>query len=181
MRKNNYFFYILLIFALSVSGCKSKTIEQEFYKTHHKKGQEIIYQGITLERPFIIYKTPFNSGNTGIGLAVFEGDNNKGWKLSSSNSMYYETELLVDQIGINFDDNVRRYFIYGYIDDPKINKIELTDKYNRIVKANIIETNWKRIFYGLVEINELKIQAFDKNNNIQFEVPNSDKILNVNQ
>lgn len=50
-----------------------------------------------MKRPFILYKAPFDNGNIGIGLAVFEGDEAKGWKLSSSNAMYNETKLLIDQ------------------------------------------------------------------------------------
>ncbi|MDQ0899370.1 hypothetical protein [Paenibacillus sp. V4I7] len=166
---------ILLFISLVISGCKSKTIEEEFYKTHKKEGQEIIYQGSIMTRPFILFRAPFDNGNIGIGLAVFEGDEVKGWKLSSSNAMYNETKLLIDQSGINFKDNVRRYLIYGFINDPEINKIEIIDKYNQVIEANIIQTNWKRVYYGLVEMNELRINAYDKNNKILFEVPYKSK------
>jgi hypothetical protein len=169
--RGNKIIIILILISLGISGCKSKTIEAEFYKTHNKKGQEIIYQGSIMQRPFILFEAPFDNGNIGIGLAVFDGDDDKGWKLTSSNAMYYETKLLIDQTGINFKDNVRRYLIYGFINDPEINKIDIIDKNNQIVVANIIQTNWKRIYYGLVEMNELKINAYDKNNKILIEVP----------
>lgn len=166
---------ILVFISLIISGCKSKTIEEEFYKTLKKEGQEIIYQGSVMKRPFILYKAPFDNGNIGIGLAVFEGDEATGWKLCSSNAMYNDTKLLIDQSGINFKDNVRRYLIYGFINDPEINKIEIVDKNNQVIEANIIQTNWKRVYYGLVEMNELRINAYDKNNKILFEVPYKSK------
>jgi hypothetical protein len=169
------FILILLLISLGISGCKSKTIEDEFYKTHKKEGQEIIYQGSTMERPFILYKAPFDNGNTGIGLAVFEGDGAKGWKLSSSNAMYNDTKLLIDQTGINFKDKVRRHLIYGFINDSDINKIEIIDKKNQVIEANIIQTNWKTVYYGLVEMNHLRINAYDKNNKIIIEMPYKDK------
>jgi hypothetical protein len=140
----------LIIICLSVSGCKSKTVEEAFYK-NHKKGREIVYQGSVLERPFILYKAPFDNGNVGIGVAVFDGNDRKGWSLSSSNSLYDGNKFLVDTTGINFKNNVRRYLIYGYIDDPDISKIEMIDKYNQVIDGTIIQTNWKRVFYGLVE------------------------------
>ncbi|MDQ0877483.1 hypothetical protein QFZ77_006142 [Paenibacillus sp. V4I3] len=95
----------------------------------------------------------------------------KDGKLSSSNAMYNETKLLIDQSGINFNDNDRRHLIYGFINDPEINKIEIIDMNNQVIEANIIQTNWKRVYFGLVEMNELRINAYDKNNNILFEVP----------
>jgi hypothetical protein len=34
---------------------------------------------------------------------------------------------------------------YGFIDDPAINKIEITDKYNKIIEATIIDTKVREI------------------------------------
>lgn len=164
-------YMVLLLLILAIAGCKSRTVEDEFYKTHRNKGQEIIYQGSAMGRPFILFKSPFDNGNIGVGLAVFEGSDAKGWKLSASNSMYNETKLLVDQTGITFSDHVRRHFIYGWIDDPEIYRIEMLDKNNQIIEAAIIQTNWKRVYYGLVEMNELRMNAYDKNNKLLVEVP----------
>ncbi|WP_161410849.1 hypothetical protein [Paenibacillus silvestris] len=161
---------------MSVTGCKSKTVEEEFYKSH-KKSREIVYQGTVLERPFILYKAPFDNGNVGIGAAVFDGSDRKGWSLSSSNSLYDGNKFLVDTTGINFKDNVRRHLIFGYIDDPDIIRVEMIDKYNQVIDATIIQTNWKRVFYGLVEIHELKVIAYDKNNRIVTEIP--DRITSI--
>ena len=47
----------------------------------------------------------------------------------------------------------------------------MIDKYNQVIDATIIQTSWKRVFYGLVEMNELKLTAYDKNNRIVTEIP----------
>lgn len=166
---------MLIIIFMSVSGCKSKTVEEEFYKSHKKESREIVYQGTVLERPFILYKAPFDNGNVGIGVAVFDGSEREGWSLSSSKSLYDGNKLLVDTTGIDFKDHVRRHLISGYIDDPDIIKVEMIDKYNQVIDGTIIQTNWKRVFYGLVEMNELKLTAYDKNNRIVTEIPYREK------
>ncbi|MBA2938632.1 hypothetical protein HZF08_09980 [Paenibacillus sp. CGMCC 1.16610] len=162
---------MLILIGMSVSGCKSKTVEEAFYKNHKKESREIVYRGSVAEKPFILYRALFDNGNEGIGLAVFDGSDDEGWNLNSSNAMSDGSKFLVDAQGINFKDNVRRYFIYGYIDDPEISKIDIIDKYNQVITGTIIQTNWKRVFYSLVEMNELRLTAYDKNNRILTGIP----------
>lgn len=91
---------MLIIICMGISGCKSKTVEEAFYKSHKKESREIVYQGTVLERAFILYKSSFDNGNEGIGVAVFEGSDRNGWSLSSSNSLYAGNKFLVDTTGI---------------------------------------------------------------------------------
>lgn len=51
----------------------------------------------------------------------------------------------------------------------------MIDKYNQVIDGTIIQTNWKRVFYGLVEMDELKLTAYDKNNKIVTEIPYREK------
>ncbi|ULL14755.1 hypothetical protein DVH26_10015 [Paenibacillus sp. H1-7] len=62
-----------------------------------------------------------------------------------------------------------------FSDDLEINKIEINDKNNQVIEDNIIQTNWNRIYFGLIEMNELRINVYDKNNAILLEVPNKSK------
>jgi hypothetical protein len=164
---------LVVISIVVLSGCISKTIEEEFSKTHLKNGQEILYKGSFEQRSFILYKAPFDNGKVGVGVAIFKGNDRDGWKQLSSNSMYHETKMIIDSVGIDFADGIRKYLIYGTINDPEISKIEITDKYSKIVEGTIIETNWKRIWYGLVEMDELKLKVYNQKNEIITEVPSS--------
>ena len=73
----------------------------------------------------------------------------------------------------------RDFFIFDnsseFSDDPEINKIEIIDKNNQVIEANIIQTNWNRVYFGLIEMNELRINVYDKNNKILLEVPYKSK------
>lgn len=165
------FGYLLLIFCILFTGCKSKTMEEEFKKTHKKAGQDILFKDQSGQRPFIIYKAPFDSGNIGAGLAIFKRSEKDGWKLAASNAKTSNGHIMIDTTGVTFEDGIRKYFVYGYINDPQITRIEITDKYNNTLDGHIMGTDWKRVWYGLVEMDELKLKVFNDKNEIVTEVP----------
>ncbi|WP_438447823.1 hypothetical protein [Gorillibacterium sp. sgz5001074] len=156
---------------LAASGCKSATLEEEFAKTHKRQGQSILHRGEAGDKTFALYRSPFDNGQEGLGLAVFRHNEREGWKLLSSHAKAAEMPVTVDMTGIDQEDGSRPYLVYGYIRDPDIDRIELTDSEGRTVEANILLPEWHRIWHAFLEMEKLQMKAYNRYGELEMEVP----------
>ncbi|AIQ14296.1 hypothetical protein [Paenibacillus durus] len=174
MNHIKYLILIILVCAF-IGGCKSNTITEAFRKQHPDQHYELLYTKQVEEKVIGFYKAPFDSNNTGIGVAIFQGNEQKGWKVIDSYSYYSPSKVIIEAGRIHLDQKESYRILYGLIDTPDITKIEVTDKHGQIIEGNIINTNWKRIWYAIAEINEMKVKAYTKDGKVAVEVPYKDK------
>ncbi|KIL35111.1 hypothetical protein SD71_07070 [Cohnella kolymensis] len=118
----------------------------------------------------MFYQAPFDNG-TGIGAAIIEGDDHNGWDYLKSSAIYMPGFMLnSDRVNYIEDPAVRLF--YGVLDDPSAERIIFENKYDKQQEAQIVDTNWKRIWFAYVAVpNELKFKILDKDSNILFKVP----------
>lgn len=162
---------LVILCLLNLMGCSSKTVEEAFRKKYSEKHYEILYTNKVKDTTFAIYKAPFKGGNTGIGLALFAGDNKKGWTMLDSVSKFTDSDVIIDSILLKGDELSGEYILYGSLDNRLINRIEVIDKYGARKEGVIINTSWNKVWYCAAEINELKINFYDKDGNLVYKVP----------
>ncbi|WP_442600739.1 hypothetical protein [Paenibacillus sp. KN14-4R] len=166
---------IVVFLCLFMGGCKSNSIDEAFRKRYPNRNYELVYINQVEEKKIGLFKAPFENGNPGIGVAIFEGNDKDGWKVIDSYSYYSSSKVIIEAERIHLDKKEGFTILYGLIDTPDITKIEVTDKHGEIIVGNIIDTNWKRIWYGIAEINEMKVKAYTKDGKVAVEVPYKDK------
>ncbi|WP_373231350.1 hypothetical protein [Cohnella sp.] len=166
---------IFIFLCLFMGGCNSNSIDEAFQKQYPNNNYELLYIDQVEEKKIGLYKAPFDNGNIGIGVAIFEGKDKDGWKVIDAYSHYSSSKVIIEAGRIHLDQKGSFRILYGLIDTPNITKIEVTDKHGEITEANIINTNWKRIWYAIADINEMKVKAYTKDGKVAVEVPYKDK------
>lgn len=157
-----------LIVIVMLCGCKSDSVEDAFYSKH--EGNEILHIHRDHGGAVVFYQAPFDNG-TGIGAAIIEGDDNSGWEYLTSSAIYMAGFMFnIDRVNFIEDRDVRLF--YGVLDDPSAERIIFENKHGKQQEAQIIDTNWKRIWFAFVAVpDELKFQILDKERNILYKVP----------
>ncbi|MFD0698028.1 hypothetical protein ACFQZT_28540 [Paenibacillus sp. GCM10027628] len=92
---------ILIIFiylCLFIGGCKSNSIDEAFRKQSPNKNYELLYINQVDEKKIGLFKAPFDNGNIGIGVAIFEGNDKDGWKVIDSSSYYSPTKVIISRL-----------------------------------------------------------------------------------
>jgi hypothetical protein len=163
--------YIMLIsIVLILVSCSKETLDEAFKSKHSKNKILYIHYDKDKKGAVVFYQNQFPNG-TGIGTAIFEGNAQKGWQYLSATAQYNEGFIL-SSVRISYLEDSSMRLFFGVVDDLEIEKIVIEDKNGEQISANLIQTEWKRIWFAFVAVNgELILHAYDKEGKVLYKVP----------
>lgn len=133
------------------------------------KKESILIELQENELNIVFYRRPFEGSNDGLGAAVF---NSKGKLLTQGAHSMPGTELTYWDL---FVTDRHQKIVYGYFDNPNIQRIEIRMKNNEPFKeATILKTDFSYIYYSMGPLDgAVKVKAYDQKGNEILEMPQS--------
>ncbi|WP_027094061.1 hypothetical protein [Cohnella thermotolerans] len=154
-----------------LAGCKSMTMEEAFRKSYPDEDCKILYSQPTADGELAFFRSAEAGGTEGIGLAVFEGDSRTGWRMTQSGSFSYPGRTIVDIGKVNLGSEGEKDVIYGYTDEPDVASIEVADRDGNVIEAHIVDTEWKKIWYAVANIDSLNLKVISSKGDVVYQVP----------
>ncbi|MBB6729994.1 hypothetical protein [Cohnella zeiphila] len=156
-----------------LSGCRSTTMEDAFRQQYPDPGYELLYSEAVGDRYLAFFKSPQPDGTAGIGLAVFEGGRGKGWTVLQTGTFYDPGSLGVDIAQVDLGNEGTKDVVFGYTDNKNVAKIATVDSQGDTVQAELIDTDWKKIWFAVGDIETLNVKAFAADGRVVAQVPDA--------
>ncbi|MTI49287.1 MAG: hypothetical protein FH761_15750 [Firmicutes bacterium] len=172
MNKKKYF-YIVAILLIVIFFLIFRYINTIDYKVSKSKiaFDDILYIEKEVNEQIVLYsKHLFENGEYGLGINVFK-KSKLGWitKLDTSQKM----DSLVTFNYLHLQD--KKTLIYGYINENSVSKIKIFYK-NYSEFAEIIETDWKKIWMHEIKDKNFYIEVYDNNNKVIYTINTPNKL-----
>jgi hypothetical protein len=151
---------ILFVLLITVSGCNSVS-EEQILKSKGIKYDQIIHNETVQDGIISFYSTSYKNNIPGLGLALLQGNPEKGWKLIYHEDNSYSSDSMItwDIFKTSSVINGKPYrIVYGLINNSDIDKVIVTNDHenyeiNPDVEAKIVQKNDKRIWFKKLEKN----------------------------
>ena len=118
-----------------------------------------------IDNNIIVFHKHLIKDDYGLGMFILEKQNRKWYtKLDSASSI--NTNISLDFINLSNENKL----LYGYMNDLTIKSIKIAYK-DHSQEVNLIQTEWKPIWYTIVEDKEFNIQLYDSSKNLIQTIP----------
>lgn len=147
MKLNKVLVIVAILVTLSLSGCGSlEEAVQQAKKVVPGDWQVVHYQQVQNEANIVFY-----INNDELGAGLFQKDT-FGWKWlgTEGGSLVTYPKGLSWRYSDLGDKSTKFYLYYGFVEESKISKIEVKTTWGEVVKAKIVKSGDRRLWYAMI-------------------------------
>lgn len=147
MKLNKVLVIVAILVTLSLSGCGSlEEAVQQAKKVVPGDWQVVHTQQVQNEANIVFY-----INNDELGAGLFQKDT-FGWKWlgTEGGSLVTYPKGLSWRYSDLGDKSTKFYLYYGFVEEPKISKIEVKTTWGEVVKAKIVKSGDYRLWYAMI-------------------------------
>ena len=157
--------FLLIILCFSFLFYYTNTLDYNLSKSKISMNNILDIRKENENQIIIFHKYLFPKDEYGLGISIFQ-KNNGVWSTKHDSAEKMNSEITINFAQLDNNETI----IYGYINNISINKIKII--YNDTDElAEVIDTEWKKIWIHKLMKEDFKIEIFDKNNNYLFDIP----------
>lgn len=163
-----YAIVLLLLLNIFFLGYNTTTLDYNLSKSKISFDNILDIKKEDNHQIIIFFKYLFSNDEYGLGISIFQ-KNNWGWSTKLDTVQKMDSAITINFLNMSDKENI----VYGYINDTLIDKIKII--YSSTSEfAEIIHTDWKKIWIQKLKNKDFKIELYDKNNNLLYSIPSYD-------
>lgn len=157
--------FLLIILCFSFLFYYTNTLDYNLSKSNISMNNILDIRKENENQIIIFHKYLFPEDEYGLGISIFQ-KNNGVWSTKLDSAEKMNSEITINFAHLDNNETI----IYGYINNISINKIKIIyDDTDEL--AEVIDTEWKKIWMHKLMKEDFKIEIFDENNNYLFDIP----------